>query len=95
MSLYAVEGKTQSRLLDIPAAAFQAGYTIREFRRIIEEDRIPVVQIGRRCFITTSALEDWNSTHGEARLEECINQLDRWLQQDGWRSAGESPENDH
>jgi len=74
-------------LLDIPSAAFQAGYKTRRFRRIIEEDRIPVVRIGRRDFITASDLEKWNSTRGEARLEECIKQLDRWLQEDSRCSA--------
>ncbi len=38
-------------------------------------------------FITASDLEKWNSTRGEARLEECIKQLDRWLQEDSRCSA--------
>ena len=42
---------TQARtkmFLDIPTAAELAGFSIRHFRRIIEEDRIPIVQIGRK-----------------------------------------------
>jgi hypothetical protein len=81
MSPFAVQRNLQTHLLDIPSAAYQAGYTTRHFRRIIEEDSIPVVRIGQRDFITASDLETWNSTHGEARLEECIKQLDRWLKE--------------
>jgi hypothetical protein len=75
----AVQRNTQKQLLDIPSAAFQAGYSPRHFRRIIEEDHIPVKLIGQRYFITVADLETWKSTHGEARLEECLKQLDRWL----------------
>ena len=79
MSTQAVQRKTQSRLIDIPNAAFQAGYSLRHFRRIIEEDHIPVILIGQKYFITAADLETWKSTHGEARLDECLKQLDRWL----------------
>ena len=37
--------------MDIPTAAGMAGFSLRHFRRIIEEDRIPIVQIGRKFFI--------------------------------------------
>gem|GEM_PF-1475992 len=37
--------------LDIPTAATMAGFSLRHFRRIIEEDSIPIVQIGRKFFI--------------------------------------------
>ena len=79
MSLQAMQHKTHTRLLDIPSAAFQAGYSTRHFRRIIEEDHIPVIQVGQKYFITANDLETWKSTHGEARLEQCLQQLDRWL----------------
>ena len=81
MSLQAMQHKTHTRLLDIPSAAFQAGYATRHFRRIIEEDRIPVMQIGRKYFIVTRDLEAWKSTRGEARLTEAIKQLDGWMKQ--------------
>lgn len=87
MNPNAIQRKTQTTLLDIPNAAYQAGYTTRHFRRIIEEDRIPVVRIGRKDFVTSSALAMWNSVHGEARLEACIKQLDGWLQEDARRNA--------
>ena len=81
MSAPAVQRKTQRHYLDIPSAAFQAGYSARHFRRIIEEDRIPVMQIGRKYFIVTRDLEAWKSTRGEARLQQAIQQLDGWVNQ--------------
>src|SRR5438093_13710903 len=88
MSPQAMQRKTRRRLIDIPSAAFQAGYSPRHFRRIIEADHIPVVQVGQKYFITASDLETWKSTHGEARLEQCLQQPDRWLPQDFRRTAG-------
>ena len=79
MSAPAVQRKTQRNFLDIPSAAFQAGYSPRHFRRIIEEDRIPVMQIGRKYFIVARDLDAWKSTRGEARLDQAIHQLDVWL----------------
>jgi len=81
MKADAVQRKTQKDFLDIPSAAYQAGYSPRHFRRIIEEDRIPVMQIGRKYFIVTRDLEAWKSTRGEARLTEAIKQLDGWMKQ--------------
>jgi hypothetical protein len=91
MSTDAVHSKTQTQLFDIPSAAYQAGYSVRDFRRIIKEDHIPVVKIGQKEFITASALALWNSTRREARLDECIKQLDRWLQEDARRSPEPIP----
>ena len=79
MSLQAVQRNTQRHVLDIPSAAFQAGYSPRHFRTIIEEDHIPVILIGQKYFITVEALETWKSTHGDARFDESLKQLDRWL----------------
>ena len=55
---------TQARtkmFLDIPTAAELAGFSIRHFRRIIEEDRIPIVQIGRKFFILGKDFSNWES----------------------------------
>ena len=82
MSTLTVQRKTQRNFLDIPSAAFQAGYSPRHFRRIIEEDRIPVMQIGRKFFIIARDLEEWKATRGEARFEQAIQQLDVWIKQD-------------
>lgn len=48
--------------LDIPTAAELAGFSIRHFRRIIEEDRIPIVQIGRKFFILGRDFTSWESS---------------------------------
>ena len=47
--------------LDIPAAADMAGFSLRHFRRIIEEDSIPIVQIGRKFFILGRDFSSWES----------------------------------
>ncbi|MDP3731041.1 MAG: helix-turn-helix domain-containing protein [bacterium] len=48
--------------LDIPNAAELAGFSIRHFRRVIEEERIPIVQIGRKFFILGRDFENWQET---------------------------------
>ena len=48
--------------LDIPTAAEMAGFSIRHFRRIIEEDRIPIVQIGRKFFILGRDFTSWEAS---------------------------------
>ena len=48
--------------LDIPTAAELAGFSIRHFRRIIEEERIRIVQIGRKFFILGADFERWQAT---------------------------------
>jgi hypothetical protein len=48
--------------LDIPTAAELAGFSIRHFRRIIEEDSIPIVQIGRKFFILGRDFSTWESS---------------------------------
>jgi hypothetical protein len=47
--------------LDIPTAAGMAGFSLRHFRRIIEDDRIPIVQIGRKFFILGRDFTNWES----------------------------------
>ncbi len=91
MRTQSVQRQTQTQLFDIPTAAYQAGYSTRQFRRIIEEDHIPVVKIGRKDFITATAVAQWNSTHSEARLDACTKQRDRWLQEDARRSPEPVP----
>ena len=81
MGANTIQRKQQKNYLDIPTAAFEAGYSPRHFRRIIEEDGIPVMQIGRKFFIVTRDFEAWKTTKGEARLDQAIQQLDGWLKQ--------------
>jgi hypothetical protein len=47
--------------LDIPNAAGMAGFSVRHFRRIIEEERIRIVQIGRKFFILGADFERWKA----------------------------------
>jgi hypothetical protein len=48
--------------LDIPNAAELAGFSVRHFRRIIEEEQIRIVQIGRKFFILGADFERWQSS---------------------------------
>jgi hypothetical protein len=54
-------GATKRMFLDIPNAAGLAGFSVRHFRRIIEEERIRIVQIGRKFFILGADFERWQS----------------------------------
>ncbi len=45
--------------VDIPHAAGLAGFSVRHFRRIMEEDRIPIIQIGRKFFILGKEFDRW------------------------------------
>jgi hypothetical protein len=58
-----VDTKTQKpkMFMDIPTAANLAGFSLRHFRRIIEEDAIPIVQIGRKFFILGRDFSTWES----------------------------------
>jgi hypothetical protein len=67
------ESRTQRRFWDIPSAAVQAGYSSRHFRRIIEEEGIPVMRIGRKFFILGRDLENWQLTHRGAKLQEVVS----------------------
>jgi hypothetical protein len=81
MGANTIQRKAQKTFLDIPTAAYEAGYSPRHFRRIIEEDGIPVLQIGRKYFIVSRDFDAWKSTKGEARFEQTIQQLDGWIKQ--------------
>jgi excisionase family DNA binding protein len=54
-----VEGRTKKMFLDIPNAAAIAGFSVRHFRRIIEDESIRIVQIGRKFFIMGADFERW------------------------------------
>ena len=57
-----VEGAPIRTFLDIPNAAGLAGFSVRHFRRIIEEERIRIVQIGRKFFILGADFERGQAT---------------------------------
>ena len=54
-----VERRTKKMFLDIPNAAAIAGFSVRHFRRIIEDESIRIVQIGRKFFIMGADFERW------------------------------------
>ena len=56
------ESTTKRTFLDIPNAAELAGFSVRHFRRIIEDERIRIVQIGRKFFILGADFERWQSS---------------------------------
>lgn len=45
--------------MTVPNAAAQAGFSLRHFRRLITDDHIPVVQIGRKFFILGRDFDSW------------------------------------
>jgi excisionase family DNA binding protein len=51
--------KDRSTFTDIPNAAKTSGFSVRHFRRMIREDGVRIVQIGRKFFILTTDLEKW------------------------------------
>ena len=53
------ETMTKRMFLDIPNAAGLAGFSVRHFRRIIEDERIRIVQIGRKFFIMGADFDRW------------------------------------
>ena len=55
------EVTTKRTFLDIPNAAGLAGFSVRHFRIIIEEERIRIVQIGRKFFILGADFERWQA----------------------------------
>ena len=67
----AAQARTKT-FLDVSTAARLAGFSIRHFRRIIEEDEIPIMQIGRKFFIVAANFEQWKATHGQKRVGSCL-----------------------
>ena len=63
---------TTRTFLDVPTAAKMAGFSIRHFRRIIEEDDIPIMQIGRKFFIVAARFEEWRENEGQKRVGACL-----------------------
>ena len=57
MNPQAVQRKTQRQPPRYSRVRLSGGYSPRPFRRIIEEDHIPVMQIGQKHFVTVTDLE--------------------------------------
>ncbi len=71
----AQQAATETRkrtFMDVPTAARLAGFSIRHFRRIIEEDEIPIMQIGRKFFIVAARFEEWQANAGQKRPGSCL-----------------------
>jgi hypothetical protein len=98
MSADAAQRKAKKSFLDIPTAAAEAGYSPRHFRRIIEEDGIPVLQIGRKFFIVMRDFEAWKAMRTDDRFQQTIQQLDGWMKEenvkDSARAADQKPVKD-
>ena len=62
-----VAGAQNRMFMEIPTAAGLAGFSIRHFRRIIEENNIPTMRIGRKFFILGSDFQHWKTTYGDRR----------------------------
>jgi hypothetical protein len=76
----------RKKVLDIPTAARFAGFSSRHFRKIIQEDRIPVTQIGTKMFIVEEDFETWKSSCGETRFQTALQCIDEWLREDEERA---------
>ena len=59
--------------LDIPTAAEMAGFSLRHFRRIIEEDSIPIVQIGRKFFILGRDFTSWQENKEGKKVRQRVS----------------------
>ena len=59
--------------LDIPTAAEMAGFSLRHFRRIIEEDSIPIVQIGRKFFILGRDFTSWQESKETKKVKQRVS----------------------
>ena len=53
--------------LDIPAASELTGFSERYFRKIIREDKIPIMQIGRKFFILMRDFENWERSRKSSK----------------------------
>jgi excisionase family DNA binding protein len=58
--------------LGLETAAELVGVTTRHFRRIVEEDGIRTIQIGRKCFILGTDFSDWARSRNLQDLTERV-----------------------
>lgn len=56
------EQKIKRVFLSIPHAAELAGFSVRHFRRILEEEKMRIVQIGHKFFILVTDFERWQNS---------------------------------
>ena len=58
--------------LNISSAARLDGYSVRHFRRIIEDNEIPVMEIGRKLFISSKDFEQWQASQSQDGDRSCL-----------------------
>jgi excisionase family DNA binding protein len=66
--LLKTESPATKTFLTIPEAAERAGFSARHFRRIIENERIPVIQIRQKFFILGRDFQSWKSRNSPEHL---------------------------
>ncbi len=58
--------ETSNKLfLDLSTAASLAGFSSRHFRRIIEEDKIRTMRVGRKFFVLGSDFNSWQAAKAQ------------------------------
>jgi hypothetical protein len=60
------ERAVKRMFLDIPSAAQLAGFSVRHFRRILEDEGIRIVAIGGKFFILGADFERWQAAKKSA-----------------------------
>jgi excisionase family DNA binding protein len=51
--------RAMNAIVGIETAARMSGLSVRHFRRLIDEDGLRVIRIGRRLFIVSADLSHW------------------------------------
>ena len=67
MSRPEIQTSKKKTFWDIPSAAEAAGFSLRHFRRNIDEENVPIVQIGRKFFLLGRDFETWRASQEEKR----------------------------
>lgn len=60
-------GAGKRQFLDMTNAADSAGFSLRHFRRIIKDEGIRRIKIGRRFFVVGSDLQRWKAERAVPR----------------------------
>ena len=60
-TLTRTQDTSQKMFLDLSTAAELAGFSSRHFRRIIEEDKIRTMRVGRKFFVLGSDFNSWQT----------------------------------
>ena len=58
--------------LDLSTASSLAGFSSRHFRRIIEEEKIRTMRVGRKFFVLGADFNNWISTQAQGTPESPV-----------------------